>query len=85
MGMISRNGSRPSIKGPTDNFIGSVRVDPLFQVPAPGRATGGLVTFEPEHAAIGIRIPAARHSLSSLVSAGPSAGVNPSRKSAQVM
>jgi len=47
MGHISRNGSRPSTKGPAEYFTGSVRVDPLFQVPDPGRVTGGLVTFEP--------------------------------------
>jgi quercetin dioxygenase-like cupin family protein len=47
MGHISRNGSRPSAKGPADWFTGSVRVDPLFQVPEPGRVTGGLVNFEP--------------------------------------
>jgi quercetin dioxygenase-like cupin family protein len=46
-GHISRNGSRPSVKGPAECFTGSVRVDPLFQVPEPGRVTGGLVTFEP--------------------------------------
>jgi quercetin dioxygenase-like cupin family protein len=46
-GHISRNGSRPSVKGPAECFTGSVRVDPLFQVPAPGKVSGGLVTFEP--------------------------------------
>ena len=44
---IKRNGSQPSGKGPADYFIGSVRVDPLFQAPDPARATGGCVTFEP--------------------------------------
>ena len=28
---ISRVGSRPSVKGPSDWFTGSVRIDPLFQ------------------------------------------------------
>src|SRR3982074_489813 len=44
---ITRNGSQPSGKGPAEYFTGYVRVDPLFQAPAPGRVTGGLVTFEP--------------------------------------
>jgi quercetin dioxygenase-like cupin family protein len=42
-----RNGSQPSGKGPTDYFIGAVRVDPLFQAPAQARVLGGHVTFEP--------------------------------------
>ena len=44
---IKRSGSEASRKGPTDWFTGSVRVDPLFQAPAPGRVSGGHVTFEP--------------------------------------
>ncbi|HEX7183645.1 MAG TPA: carboxymuconolactone decarboxylase family protein [Thermoanaerobaculia bacterium] len=44
---IARSGSQPSRPGPTENFTGSVRVDPLFQASDPARATGGLVTFEP--------------------------------------
>ena len=46
---ITRSGSQPSGKGPAEYFTGSVRVDPLFQVPDPGRVTGGLVTFEPKN------------------------------------
>jgi 4-carboxymuconolactone decarboxylase len=42
-----RSGSQPSRQGPTENFTGSVRVDPLFQANAPARASGALVTFEP--------------------------------------
>jgi quercetin dioxygenase-like cupin family protein len=44
---IKRSGSRPSTKGNADWFTGSVRVDPLFQAPDPGRVSGGQVTFEP--------------------------------------
>ncbi|MBF6561245.1 MAG: cupin domain-containing protein [Candidatus Binataceae bacterium] len=44
---IRRNGSRPSRKGPAENFTGSVRIDPLFDPPDPARAYGALVTFEP--------------------------------------
>lgn len=44
---IKRNGSRPSGKGPAEYFTGSVRIDPLFDPNAPGRAGGAYVTFEP--------------------------------------
>jgi quercetin dioxygenase-like cupin family protein len=44
---IKRNGSRPSTKGSTEYFTGTVRVDPLFSPPEPARAGGGSVTFEP--------------------------------------
>lgn len=44
---IQRNGSRPAGKGPAEYFTGAVRVDPLFQAPAPARVRGASVTFEP--------------------------------------
>jgi quercetin dioxygenase-like cupin family protein len=44
---IKRIGSQPSSKGPADWFTGTVRIDPLFQANAPGRASGASVTFEP--------------------------------------
>lgn len=44
---ITRNGARPSGRGPADWFTGTVRIDPLFEAPAPARAAGALVTFEP--------------------------------------
>lgn len=44
---ITRNGSRPSGKGPQEWFAGSVRIDPLFSAPDPARAVGSCVTFEP--------------------------------------
>jgi len=44
---IKRIGSQPSAKGPTDWFTGTVRIDPLFQTPDPGRVGGAGVTFEP--------------------------------------
>ena len=43
---IKRAGSQPSAKGPSDWFTGTVRIDPLFQATAPGRAAGASVTFE---------------------------------------
>jgi quercetin dioxygenase-like cupin family protein len=44
---IQRSGSKASAKGPTDWFTGIVRIDPLFDAAAPGRAAGASVTFEP--------------------------------------
>lgn len=44
---ITPNGSRPSTKGPAQNFTGAVIVDPLFAATAHTRATGARVTFEP--------------------------------------
>lgn len=44
---IKPSGSQPSGKGPSEYFTGSVRIDPLFQLPAPARALGVSVTFEP--------------------------------------
>jgi len=44
---IKRIGSQPSAKGPAEWFTGSVRVDPLFEAPAPARVRGASVTFEP--------------------------------------
>jgi len=44
---IKRVGSQASNKGPADWFTGTVRIDPLFQSPAPARVSGASVTFEP--------------------------------------
>ena len=44
---IARSGSRPSQKGPQENFTGSVRIDSRFQGRAPARIGGATVTFEP--------------------------------------
>ena len=44
---IKKAGSQPSAIGPTEWFTGSVRIDPLFQAPAPARVSGAAVTFEP--------------------------------------
>jgi quercetin dioxygenase-like cupin family protein len=44
---IKRSGSQPSGKGPADWFTGTVRIDPLFEAPEPGRVRGASVTFEP--------------------------------------
>lgn len=44
---ITRAGSTPSAKGPSDWFSGSVRIDPLFSSPSPARAAANTVTFEP--------------------------------------
>jgi quercetin dioxygenase-like cupin family protein len=44
---IKRSGSQPSSRGQADFFTGSVRVDPLFDAPAPARVSCASVTFEP--------------------------------------
>ncbi len=44
---IRRTGSQASGKGPSDWFTGTVRIDPLFQVPEPARVQCAGVTFEP--------------------------------------
>lgn len=52
--VITRSGSQPSPQGPSENFTGSVRVGPLFQVKAPSRMLGALVSFEPSARTAGI-------------------------------
>ena len=37
----------PPAKAPAEWFTGTVRIDPLFQAPAPARVAGASVTFEP--------------------------------------
>jgi quercetin dioxygenase-like cupin family protein len=44
---ITRAGSQPSTKGPSDWFTGTVRIDPLFQPKDPARTAAASVTFEP--------------------------------------
>jgi len=44
---ITRNGSQPSVKGPSDWFTGTVRIDSPFQTSEPARIGGAIVTFEP--------------------------------------
>lgn len=53
---IKRSGSRPSRKGPAENYTGSVRIDPLFDPFDPASAYGALVTFEQARAWRGIPI-----------------------------
>ena len=43
---IKRSGSQPSVKGPAEWFIGTVRIDPVFDAAAPARVAGASVTFE---------------------------------------
>ena len=43
---IRRVGCQPSGKGSAEWFTGTVRVDPLFTVHDPARASGSSVTFE---------------------------------------
>lgn len=44
---IRRVGSQLSNKGANEYFIGSVRIDPLFEAPDPARVHVASVTFEP--------------------------------------
>lgn len=44
---ITKIGSQPSAKGPSDWFTGAVRIDPLFAAPDPAFVSGSNVTFEP--------------------------------------
>ena len=44
---IRRSGTQRSSKGPTEYFTGSVRIDPLYEAPAPARGTSASGTFEP--------------------------------------
>jgi quercetin dioxygenase-like cupin family protein len=44
---IKRCGSQASRTGPSDNFTGTVRIDPLFDAPEPRRVSGASVTFAP--------------------------------------
>lgn len=44
---IIRAGYTPAIKGPSDWFTGTVRIDKLFNPPAPARAGIAVVNFEP--------------------------------------
>ena len=44
---IKRVGSQQTSKGPPEWFTGSVRLQSLFEAPAPARVRGASVTFEP--------------------------------------
>jgi quercetin dioxygenase-like cupin family protein len=44
---ITRNGSQPSGRGPSDWFTGTVRIDPLFGANDARRGAAASVTFEP--------------------------------------
>jgi quercetin dioxygenase-like cupin family protein len=43
---ITKNGVLASVKGPSEWFTGSVRIDPLFAKKEKTKAAGALVTFE---------------------------------------
>lgn len=44
---ITRAGTQPSFAGPAENFVGKVRVDPLFAADAEVQASSAYVSFEP--------------------------------------
>lgn len=45
---IAHERSQPSLPGGSQRFVGSVRIDPLFQAKSPSRLSGGMVAFEPD-------------------------------------
>lgn len=44
---VTTRGTRPPREGPGDWFTGKVRIEPLFEQKAPGRASGASVSFDP--------------------------------------
>ncbi len=44
---ITRSGSLPSARGPSEYFTGTVRIDSPFKGEEPARIGGATVTFEP--------------------------------------
>lgn len=44
---IVRNGEQASLIGPSANFVGHARIDPLFAPRAPSKVSAGYVTFQP--------------------------------------
>jgi quercetin dioxygenase-like cupin family protein len=44
---ITRSGTHPSGRGPSEWFTGTVRIDPLYAASGNARAAGNAVTFEP--------------------------------------
>jgi quercetin dioxygenase-like cupin family protein len=82
---IRRNGSVPSRKGPAENFTGSVRIDPLFDVTEPSRVSGASVSFEPGARTAWHTHPLGQTLIVTAGSAGLNAGANPSRKSGPAM
>jgi len=60
-------GSQPSSKRSTDWFTGTVRIDPLFQAPAPALVSGASVTLSRERVRAGHTHP---HGQTLIVTAG---------------
>jgi quercetin dioxygenase-like cupin family protein len=44
---ITRSGSHPSGKGPSEHVTGAIRLDPFFEAADPARAVGVSITVEP--------------------------------------
>ena len=44
---VTRNGARRPIVGSAENFTGTVHITQTFAIEAPGRVTGGTVSFDP--------------------------------------
>jgi len=77
---IKRTGSQASTYGPPEWYIGTIRMDPLFEPPDPARANSLNVTFEPGARTSWHTHPSVRRSSSQAAAAGLSAGRAQSRK-----
>jgi len=75
----------PPGKGPADWFTGTVRIDPLFQAPAPARVAGASVTFEPGARTAWHTHPLGQTLIVTAGCGGPSARAVPSRRSIPAM
>lgn len=58
---ITRPGAQASVKGPAENFTGSVRVDPMFAAKDAAPYSGAMVTFEPGARSAWHTHPAGQH------------------------
>jgi hypothetical protein len=51
---IKHNGTQTASKESAEYFTGTVRIDPLFNLPEPARSTGASVTFVEKLKDIGV-------------------------------
>lgn len=80
---ITRNGTRPSNRGPAEFFTGQVRVDPLFPAHDPARTSGAYVTFEPGARSAWHTHPLGQTLVVTPAAAGCRHGGSPCRRSAR--
>ena len=81
---IKRAGSQASTKGSSDDFTGTVRIDPLFDAPEPARVSGAASPLS--RCPYGVAHASTRTNADRDGGLGPcSAGAGRSRKSGQAM